>query len=238
MKTILKTGLSVAMLSLLAACGGGNGDTDSKPQTITSLTDFDKGIAGWTGGTSDYTTETAPENVVFEQRGLASPLTGKGYFIGGTNRSDDLFVFVKRQFSGLAKNTAYNAKFTLKIASNVPSGCMGVGGAPGEAVWVYAGATATEPKPVTTNGDTRMNIDKGNQAEGGKDAQVIGNIANGLACGSTTYATKTLTSEKVQKVTTDANGAVWVIVGIDSGFEARTEIALQSLLIEVTPVTQ
>ncbi|WP_342119466.1 hypothetical protein [Pseudoduganella sp. OTU4001] len=236
MKTILKTGLSIAMLSLLAACGGGNGEAGSKPETITSLTDFDKGIAGWTGGSSDYSPETAPTNVVFEQRGLASPLTGKAYFIGGTNRSDDLFLFVKRQFNGLAKNTTYSVKYTLKIASNVPSGCMGVGGAPGEAVWVYAGATAAEPKPVTVNGEIRMNIDKGNQAEGGKDAQVIGNIANGLSCGSTTYASKTLTSTKEHKVTTDANGAVWVIVGIDSGFEARSEIALQSLLLEVTPV--
>lgn len=235
MKTILKGGLSIAMLSLLAACGGGNDDADSKPKQLSMLVDFDKGVTGWNGGSADYTPETAPTNVVFEQRTLAAPLTGKGYFVGGTNRSDDLFLFVKKQYGGLEKNTAYNLAFTLKFASNVPSGCMGVGGAPGEAVWVYAGATATEPKAVTVNGDIRMNIDKGNQAEGGKDAQVIGNIANGLACGSTAYASKTLKTEKVQKVTTDANGAVWVILGIDSGFEAHSEVTLQSLQIDATP---
>jgi hypothetical protein len=102
---------------------------------------------------------------------------------------------------------------------------------------VYAGATPTEPKAVTVNNEIRMNIDRGNQAEGGKDAQVIGNIANGLACGSTAYASKTLKNEKVQKVTTDANGAVWVILGIDSGFEAHSEVTLQSVQIDAMPAT-
>ncbi|MCE3263053.1 MAG: hypothetical protein K0R43_2132 [Pseudoduganella sp.] len=236
MKTILKTGLSVAMLSVLAACGG-SGDGDSRPKQLSMLVDFDKGVTGWTGGSADYSPETAPTNVVFEQRALVSPLVGKGYFIGGTNRSDDLFLFVKKQVTGLEKNTTYNLNFSLKFASNVPSGCMGVGGAPGEAVWVYAGATATEPKAVTVNGDIRMNIDKGNQAEGGKDAQVIGNIANGLACGSTAYTSKTVKNEKPQKVTTDANGAAWIILGIDSGFEAHSEVTLQSVQIDATPAT-
>jgi hypothetical protein len=236
MKTILKTGLSLAMLSVLAACGGG-GDAGKTPQKASMLVDFDKGVTGWTGNTSDYTPETAPTNVTFEQRNLPAPLTGKGYFIGGTNRSDDLFLFVKKQFTGLEKNTSYNVDFTLKFASNVPSGCMGVGGAPGEAVWVYAGATPTEPKAVTVNNEIRMNIDRGNQAEGGKEAQVIGNIANGLACGSTGYVSKTVKSEKAQKVTTDANGAVWILLGIDSGFEAHSEVTLQSVQVDATPVT-
>lgn len=237
MKTILKAGLSIAILSTLAACGGGNG-VDNRPQQASMLVDFDRdGVTGWTGSSSDYTPETAPTNVSFEQRALPTPLAGKGYFIGGTNRSDDLFLFVKKQFSGLEKNATYNLNFSLKFASNTPSGCAGVGGAPGEAVWVYAGATASEPKAVTVNNEIRMNIDRGNQGQGGKDAQVIGNIANGLACGSTAYASKIVKNDKAQMVTTDANGAVWIILGIDSGFEAYSSVTLQSVQIDATPVT-
>lgn len=236
MKTILKAGLSAAILSTLAACGGGSG-VDDRPRQASMLVDFDRdGVTGWTGSSSDYTPETAPTNVTFEQRALAAPLTGKGYFIGGTNRSDDLFLFVKKQFFGLEKNATYNLDFSLKFASNTPSGCTGVGGAPGEAVWVYAGATATEPKAVTVNNEIRMNIDRGNQAQGGKDAQVVGNIANGQACGSTTYVSKTVKNDKPQQVTTDANGAVWIILGIDSGFEAYSSVTLQSVQIDATPV--
>lgn len=237
MKTILKTSLAVAVLAALSACGGGN-DVDNRPQKASMLIDFDRdGVTGWTGSSSDYTPETAPTNVVFEQRTLPAPLAGKGYYIGGTNRSDDLFLFVKKQFPGLQKNTTYSMDFSLKFASNAPSGCSGVGGAPGESVWVYAGATATEPKAVTVNNEIRMNIDRGNQAQGGKDAQVIGNIANGLACGSTAYVSKTLKSEKAQMVTTDANGAVWIVLGIDSGFEAYSSVTLQSVQINATPAT-
>jgi hypothetical protein len=238
MKKVLEAGLAIAMLSVLAACGGGGGGGDDRPEKASMLVDFDRdGVTGWTGSTSDYTPETAPTNVTFEQRGLPAPINGKGYFIGGTNRSDDLFLFVKKQFSGLKKNATYNLDFSLKFASNTPSGCQGVGGAPGESVWIYAGATAAEPKAVTVNNDTRMNIDRGNQAQGGKDAQVIGNIANGLACGSTAYVSKTVKNDKVQKVTTDANGDVWIILGIDSGFEAYSSVTLQSVQIDATPST-
>lgn len=236
MKKVLNAGLAVTMLSALVACGGGATDVDNRPRQASMLIDFNKdGVTGWTGGSSDYTPETAPTNVVFEERTLAAPLTGKGYFIGGTNRSDDLFLFVKKQFPGLKPNTAYNLDFSLKFASNTPSGCQGVGGAPGESVWVYAGATPTEPKAVATNNEIRMNIDRGNQAQGGKDAQVIGNIANGLACGSTAYVSKTVKNDKPQKVSTDANGAVWIVLGIDSGFEAYSSVTLQSVQIDAAP---
>ena len=239
MKSILKTGIAAAMLSALAACGGGgDGDAGYTPRPAKMLIDYNlDGVTGWTGGSSDYSPETAPTNVTFELRTLAAPLSGKGYLIGGTNRSDDLFLFVKKQFPGLDKNATYNLTYSVKFASNVPSGCAGVGGAPGESVWVYAGATATEPKAVTVNNEIRMNIDRGNQAAGGKDAIVLGNIGNGLACGSTGYVSKTVKSDKAQKVTTDANGAVWIILGIDSGFEAHSEVVLQSVQIEATPVT-
>ena len=238
MKTILKTGLSAALLATLAACGGGNGDSGATgPKQLSVVFDFDKGVEGWSGGSSDFTPGTEPANVVFEQRALSAPLSGKGYFIGGTNRSDDLFLFVKRQFPGLEKNGVYNLSYTLKFASNVPSGCMGVGGSPGESVWVYAGATATEPKAVTVNNEVRMNIDKGNQAGAGKDAQILGTLGNGQPCGSTTYVSKTLKSAAPQKVTADANGAVWVMLGIDSGFEARSELTLQSVTIDAVPAT-
>jgi hypothetical protein len=238
MNKVFKAGLAVSMLSALAACGGGGADSDNRPKPASMLIDFNKdGVTGWTGSSSDYTPETAPTNVVFEARTLAAPLTGKGYFIGGTNRSDDLFLFVKKQFPGLQPNTRYSLNFSLKFATNTPSGCTGVGGAPGEAVWVYAGATPTEPKAVTVNNEIRMNIDRGNQGAGGKDAQVIGNIANGLPCGSTTYVSKTVKNDKTQTVTTDANGAVWIIMGIDSGFEAYSSVTLQNVQIDATPAT-
>ena len=61
-------------------------------------------------------------------------------------------------------------------------GCFGVGGAPGESVWIKAGATAIEPLAIRDSSYLRMNIDIGNQSGGGAHAVVLGDIANSRSC--------------------------------------------------------
>jgi len=232
--SIAKSASAVALLSLLAACGSNN--PDDTPQTVSAIVDFDKGIDGWVGGSSDYTVGTEPSGVVFEQRALGAPLTGKGYYITGHNRSDDMFLYVKKQFHGLVKSSSYKVTFTLKFASSVPSGCFGVGGSPGESVYVYAAALDNEPKTTTANNHVTMNFDKGNQGTAGKEAQILGTIGNGLACGTSTPTSKTLKSAAPMTVKTDTNGDLWLLVGIDSGFEASSELTLQTLTVDAEPV--
>jgi hypothetical protein len=68
------------------------------------------------------------------------------------------------------------------MASNAPSACAGAGGAVGEKVSIKVGGHTTEPQALsaTPQGDLKMNIDIGQQAEDGSAATVIGNLANGL----------------------------------------------------------
>lgn len=244
-----KAALSVATLALLAACGGDDddpagtstGDTSTTARSAVVTQDFKADSGGWTGESSDYTTDTAPANVVFELRDISAFSSAykdsKAYYISGTNRSDDLLLYVKKQITGLTANTEY--VFTvasMNLLSNAHSGCMGVGGAPGESVWVIAAASPTEPKPVTTNGDTRLNIDHGNQAAPGAASMMLGNIANGLPCdGQQTYASKTVSNTTGLRVKTDGEGKVWVLLGIDSGFEATTSIYLQNVTMTFVP---
>ena len=244
-----KTALSAATLALLAACGGDDDPADTSTGTGTSgaysvvvTQDFQRGTEGWVGESSDYTTDTAPANVVFEHRGtdtlgISDYKDTKAYYVSGTNRSDDLLLYVKKQITGLVANTEYTFAVTsLNLLSNAQSGCMGVGGAPGESVWVIAAASATEPKPVTTNGDVRLNIDHGNQAASGAASMMLGNIANGLPCeGTPKYASKLVRNNTGFKVKTDAEGKVWVLLGIDSGFEATTGIYLQNVTMTFVP---
>ena len=64
-----------------------------------------------------------------------------------------------------------------------------------------------------------MNIDKGNQANGGEDMVVLGNVANGEVL-NREYRIKTLDNMDLPlSVSTDGEGRVWLIVGTDSGFE-------------------
>lgn len=243
MTYLIKSAAAVSLLATLAACGGDNAATPPQgalPPVLKAVqitADFNQGIDGWKGESSDYSDADKPENVVFEQRPLAAPLTGKGYYVAGVNRSDDLFLFVRKQFGGFVPSASYKVNFTVKFASDVSTGCMGVGGSPGEAVWVFGGASDTEPKVVVNNGRREVNIDRGNQGGGGKAAQVLGTINNSVQdCGTPVMESKTVKSKEPLTVKADAEGKLWLLVGIDSGFEAGSKVTFQSVVLDAEPV--
>jgi hypothetical protein len=219
----------------LASCGGG-GD-DAGPQPVALTFDFSAGIAGWSGASADYGTATAPIDVVWAHAALPAPLAGSGFRLSGTNRSDDLFIYVKRPVDGLQPGRTYGVAMQVRLATPAPSGCAGVGGPPGEGVWVHAGATASEPRTVLQGvDDYRVNIDRGNQSVGGSQGVVLGTIANGsIDCLLRRFETKLLSSHAPHAVTADGTGRVWLHAGIDSGFEAYSEVYLQSLEVVFTP---
>ncbi len=230
--------LALGMLSsacLLAGCGG---DTLEPPPPQISST-FTSSADGWQGGHADYHADTAPTDVVWESRALPAPLSGQAYYTGGTNRSDDLLIYSKKKFSGYAPSTSYALSFEIEIASNQSSGCFGVGGSPGESVYVVAGAAPTEPKTVLTGGEYTLNLDRGNQATPGTASQVLGNVANAVPdCGPQVYQTKLLKSTAPLKVSSNASGEIWVFFGIDSGFEAKSTVFYKSIKVAVEPVVK
>ena len=158
-------------------------------------------------------------------RPLPDGLEGSGVYVQGHNRSDDLFMFLKRQVGGLRPNAAYAVSVSLNLATNVPTATFGIGGSPGESVFVKAGASTVEPlTEEDRNRYLRMNIDKGNQANGGEDMVVLGNVAHGEVV-NREYRIKTLDNVDLPlSVSTDADGRVWLIVGTDSGFEGLSAL--------------
>lgn len=163
-----------------------------------------------------YGLDTIPFlNLYYESLGLKQ---------SGNNHSDDLFMFVKKKINGLEPNTDYYLSMNLEFATNAPSGSIGVGGSPGESVFIKAGGSTLEPKKVLDPVDNyyRMNIDKGNQAESGKDMILLGNFSNDS--NDTLYRYKSLYSKSKISVRSDENGSAWIIFGVDSGFEATTTI--------------
>ena len=173
---------------------------------------------------------------------LPSGLEGNAIYLSGHNHSDDLFMFLKVQVDGLKPNTSYQVEFTIDLASNTPAGLMGIGGSPGESVYVKAGATTDEPQVITDDQDwLRMNIDKGNQASEGEDMINLGTISNpNIDLDTFTgeeYALMTLTSEgRSFDVVSDAQGKVWLIAGTDSGFEGPTSVYYDKISIQLSEV--
>ena len=57
-------------------------------------------------------------------------------------------MFFKGPVGGLSPGASYGVSVSVEVATDTPAGCVGVGGAPGESVWIKPGAIAVEPLPV------------------------------------------------------------------------------------------
>lgn len=210
--------------------------------------DFRAGANGWAADFADY-----PPNIGSGYalnagiRLLPRKLTRlpqRGFYIQGHNRSADLFMFLKRRLTtadGIGAGRAYRIEYVITFASNAATGCVGIGGAPGESVYLKAGAAATEPLAVLQpNGYLRLNVDKGNQAQGGTAASAAGNIANGIPCeqASPFYPFASIRREHQHPtiVTANPTGDLWLLIGTDAGFEGLTRIYYQKIRVKLIPV--
>jgi hypothetical protein len=160
------------------------------------------------------------------------------------NRSDDLFMFVKKHLGfedGIEPNRAYLVSFDLRFASNAPTGCFGVGGSPGDSVYLKAGGVADEPVALLDAlGEIRLSADKGQQANGGKDAGVAGTIANGTPCEGSSHPYVRVRKEyaHAREIRTDERGSMWLLAGTDSGFEGLTGLYLESIVVRINPAVE
>ena len=183
---------------------------------------FESNSEGWIAGFADLPVDHDKSTFELDSghRPLPDGLEGGGIYIQGHNRSDDLFMFLKRKVGNLRPNAVYAVLVSVDLATNVPSGSFGIGGSPGESVYVKAGASTIEPNTVEgSDRHLRMNIDKGNQSIGGESMVVLGNVANPEVAG-TEFRIKTLDNMDMPlNVETDNGGRAWLIVGTDSGFE-------------------
>lgn len=202
---------------------------------------FDEDQEGWVAGFADLPADYEPELFILDSGWgeLPSGLEGNAVYLSGFNTSDDLFMYLQKHITGLKPETTYQVNFSVDLATNTPEGMMGIGGSPGENVYVKAGAVNSEPELVTDEINwLRMNFDKGNQASEGVDVINLGTIANPNIDLETftgeEYALMTLDNQGVPfTVTSDKDGGIWVIVGSDSGFEGATTIYYDSIEVEL-----
>jgi hypothetical protein len=238
---VLSAGVTLPLLLALSAATGCARQL-SAPEDIVELAfTFEGGTEDWRGAFADYPAGREQDfRLAFEHRALPVEVgtPGSGLYLAGDNRSDDLFMFLTREVTGLRPQTSYAITFELVLASNAGSGCTGIGGAPGESVYLKVGASRTEPRAIPdVDGSLRLDVDKGIQASGGANAQVIGNIANGLAqCTNAPFRLITRTNLGTPfLITTDERGTLWLLVGTDSGFEGTTTLYYDSIRVVLEP---
>lgn len=207
--------------------------------------DFLQGAQGWEAGFGEYSPQT--EDMMLEAgiRALPSELgiNGTGYYLQGMNHSADLFMFLKRRLGtgdGLVPGQEYRVLLTIVFASDAPSGAVGIGGSPGESVYLKAGASTVEPESYLDS-DTDyyvMNVDKGSANSGsGTVASVVGSITNGLSAEEDPrYISLERQHEHEYTVHASPDGELWLLVGTDSGFEGLTAIYYQSIAVTLIPL--
>jgi len=188
--------------------------------------------AGWSGGFCDYPVDVSPLDWEMQATTTSLPPElgeGAGFMLQGHNRSDDMFMYLRRQLgadAAIQAGTTYAVWIELDLATNAPAGAVGIGGAPGESVYVKVGAAQDEPVPVIDiSSYWRLSVDKGSQSEAGTAAVVVGNVAKASSEWSDAYELKTL-NHYLQPlvVTAAADGTLWVFAGTDSGFEGLTRL--------------
>lgn len=203
--------------------------------------DFRTSSHGFTHGFADYALHNMDSyQMNFDHSALPSELgPGRGLLIEGHNRSDDLFMYIKREISGLEPAQHYTAKVVVEFASKYPEESMGIGGAPGASVYLKSGLVPDEPLSNIEDLSTgelvmRMNIDIGSQSVAGAHAQLLGNIAiEGYDDSQYRLLTRTNEAQEIS-FTSTPDGTIWFFVGTDSGYEGITSIYYTKVLLEIT----
>ena len=230
----IKLTCSLFFLVFIAGC---QGDDDASTPAVSVSYDFNTDLQGWTGGFVDYPQgEEDFYELSFTHAALPAPLdTTRGAVrISGNNHSDDLFMYIKRQLSGLAPNQDYQLSFRIEMATDAAEGSFGAGGSPANSVYLKAGGSTKEPIPILgADGYLEFSIDKSNQSNSGRDMLVISDFSNESE--DFVYRLKVITADDLLTVRSDGQGRLWLVVGTDSGYEATTTPYYTLIDVELKP---
>lgn len=266
--TRIFTALAMTGMLSLTACGGSGGPAEQAPPVVspapppppvtpppppappappptpvasTITVDFTKGIEGWTAGVADYLDGNEPTEAASGWSKVPPPVHGMGYYIVSHNNSDDVFTFTKHQVGGFVPGAKYTLTFELSYATSAATGCVGVGGARGDSIYMVGAAAMDEPKVVKYGIEEqhryRLNIDHGDQAVSGEQGKILGLLGiEGLDCNGNDFATATRTSKEPVTVQADKDGKFWIVLGTDSAFEGTNAIYLLGAVVNAKPL--
>lgn len=229
---------TLVLATLLAGC------LDTGAPDNFFVADYQFGIPptpeGWSASVADFPAHQEGDvGFLGDVRPLPEELGSnlQGLYLRGDNISDDLFMYWFRRIDGLQPNAAYGVGFDVEYVTNVSRDCdVGVG----PLTWIKAGIVNIAPARVLDqDGWYRMNIDKGDQSQGGATVVNMGDIRNnrvGCVSGDPYSLWARHSGPNAVTVTTDANGALWIVLGTESGFEVAHDIYFTRLAVRFEPV--
>ncbi|MGE5394181.1 MAG: hypothetical protein ACM3P1_05505 [Candidatus Saccharibacteria bacterium] len=228
--------LFVLLMSLAFPLASCNDEEVQDPKAaIVKETDFNLGADGWVAVYAEFPQkDTAFYELEHGIQSLPTPLdaTKKGFMLSGNNHSDALQMYLSRQISGLDPNTNYSIETEVELASMYPSGSVGIGGSPGNAVHLVSkfstlGYTLEPGKSEQDNVKLVLN----------KQGSVLEQDLGDVSISSDQYVYQLINRKKSsasQMVKSDQNGKLWAVVGTWSGFEGITTLYYTKIKITLT----
>jgi hypothetical protein len=204
----------VCLVAVWTCCG-------SQSKAISYSYDFSQGQQGWVGGDSEFAVAMATE-VNFSAGMQASPIPPHemALHLFGDNVSDDLFVYVTKELTGLLPNRAYSVNIEATLISDT-------GNVSGSSHIIKLGASTVEPGSIVVIQDAapyyRMNVDIGGSSTSGKNAVNSGDLS-GTGTSNPELESLTFKTARPVVVQSDADGELWLLIGVDSAFEVLTEV--------------
>lgn len=190
--------------------------------TVNVESNFETGLDGWSVDLAEYNTSMDSSTIEFKYNvsKLLAPAdtTKKGLRVQSHNRSDDMFMSIKKKITGLDSTKIYEVFFSVDLGTSYHANSVGIGGSPASSVYLKVGASPKEPAKVVKDGFYTFNLDKGNQMEGGKELITIGDVANGLTEPGFRVVNRNNLNKPVG-VKPNGKGEIWLCIGTDSGFE-------------------
>ncbi|MBD0333668.1 MAG: hypothetical protein ICV66_13560 [Chitinophagaceae bacterium] len=216
--------LLLSLVVLFVSC-----KKDSTDFYKTYTYEFKTDTEGWKPLFADYPVgEEEFYELQFKHTHLPAPLdqSVKAIQVTGNNHSDDLLMMMCKKVDGLKPNATYGVTFSIDLASNVRKGSPGAGGSPD--LSLGAGALSYEPKVEVkqTSGKDYYRPNFNSVLQGGNSSEhikVLGQI--GVTDTTTVYTfINRNNANNPFSVTTNHKGELWLLLGLDSGFEGITSL--------------
>ncbi|MGB7157669.1 MAG: hypothetical protein WBD40_06360 [Tepidisphaeraceae bacterium] len=218
--------------------------------------DFNRGEQGWRPHFADYDPAPGaptdltdvpvpkPESAATfrsEIAPLPPELKGErqGYRLFGTNRSDDLFVFLSRRLSradGLLPNQRYQIVFSIKLATNNHPRALG----PHEGLVVGSLSRPVEVRFLPDSGARLIGNDGRTRAQPahGDATVVFEDIKKTDASLDRFLDYESITLVRTHKTGSSSAGAnLWLFAGVDSGSEGDVEYYFERVEVRLLPVS-
>jgi hypothetical protein len=188
---------------------------------------FENGTQSWAGNFCDYEKTLPDETFRFNFSHAALPDSMKerknALKFSFDNKNGDLFAYTTAPYDNLIPEMLYEASFQVEIATQYP--VLGAG----DAVFVKAGVTTSQPFKTLYGNFWGINVLKGNNGKEGEQMFLLGTASAPL--NNNKYQMIYLKSARPHVVQADKNGRVWMIMGFDSQYAAPTELYVSKIRV-------